>query len=99
MTDQVIGHSFTFSPERKLASEGLLSDPLDPLALTIPDEELVDVIDQRIRASRTFYKEKYNLYDRRRELEKYYFGLMTPEDEKNLKDYESHYKDNVLYEI
>lgn len=88
-------------PQSASIEEGLYSAPLDPLALDIPDDELIDIIDQRIRDSRTFYSSKYNLYERRKELEMYYFGrqIHEKEDMHQYKDYESRAHDNVLYEI
>lgn len=81
--------------------DGLYTEPTDPIALDIPDEELVKTIDKRIKDSRTFYEEEYDLYERRKKNEKYVFGRQIPdmEKEKLLKDYESRYQDNVLYEI
>lgn len=87
-------------PEQ-LDAEGLYTNPTDPISLTIEDDELAKVINKRIEASRSFYKENYDLYERRKKLEQYYFGRQIPdmEKEKLLKDYESRYQDNVLYEI
>lgn len=76
--------------------------PTDPLSLDIPDEDLVEVVDGRIRAGREFYQsEKYDLYNRRARLEMFRFGrqILEKEREKKLKKYESRYLDNVLYEI
>jgi hypothetical protein len=83
------------------AQEGLMTQPLSPLALDIDDKELIENIDKRIEDSRDFYKEEYDLYSRREKNEVYYFGrqIMQKEKEKLLKNYESKYMDNVLYEI
>lgn len=86
----------------QLYTESVATTPLDPIALDIPDKELVDVVDDRIKASRKFYKgEDYNLYERRAQMEMYRFGrqIMAKEQERQLKEYESRYLDNVLYEI
>lgn len=89
------------NPKDDFSHEGLLTQPLDPLALDIEDDELVDNIDKRIEDSRDFYDEKYDLYDRRKKMEVHYFGrqILEKEKEKLLKNYESKYMDNVLYEI
>lgn len=73
----------------------------DPLALDIPDDDLVKIIDKRIKDSRHYYTEEYNLYEVRKRNEIYRFGRQIQELEKNgkLKDYESKTLDNVLYEI
>lgn len=73
----------------------------DPLALDIDDEELVKIIDQRINASRRFFSQKYNLYERRQKNETYLFGrqIATQEAKHLLKIYEARYLDNALYEI
>lgn len=102
MSDQIRGrfNNSIDTPETR-SQEGLATEPLDPLALNIEDDDLVDIIDDRIEASRNFYKEKYDLYDRREKNEMYYFGKQVRDKEKSklLKNYESRYMDNVLYEI
>jgi len=83
-------------------AEGIGTEPADPLALTIPDEDLCETVDKRIKDSQTFYKgEDYDLYNRRAKLEMYRFGrqILQKEREHDLKKYESRYLDNVLYEI
>ncbi|HEX8965671.1 MAG TPA: hypothetical protein VF820_04545, partial [Patescibacteria group bacterium] len=83
------------------SKEGLASRPLDPLSLEIEDDELVRIIDRRIRQSRDFYKNEFDLYNRRLTNEIYYFGRQMIEKDKAhlMKDYESRFHDNVLYEI
>lgn len=73
----------------------------DPLSLDIPDEDLIDIVDDRIETSQKFYEHEYNLSERRQNNEKYLFGRQVGEKEKKgkLKDYESRSSDNVLYEI
>ena len=73
----------------------------DPIALDIPDEDLVDIFDKRLSDEREFYKAKYDLYERRKKNELYRFGRQIAELDKagDLKDYESRNMDNVLYEI
>lgn len=76
--------------------------PTDPLALDIDDKKLVEIIDKRIKASRTFFaSKKYNLYDRRRKNEMYILGrqINSKEERAELKIYESRFMDNALYEI
>jgi len=83
-----------------LAEEGI-REPADPLALDIEDDELVKIINARIDASKKFYREKYDLPNRRKKLEMYLFGRQIADKEKRneLKPYESRNLDNVLYEI
>ena len=73
----------------------------DPLALDIPDSDLVKIINQRIKDSRNFFAQKYNLYERRKKNETYLFGRQVAEQEAKhlLKIYEARYLDNALYEI
>lgn len=73
----------------------------DPLALNIPDQDLIDTVDKWIEDSRAFYKKEYDLFEVRRRNEIYRFGRQVHELEKNtkLKDYESRTMDNVIYEI
>lgn len=75
--------------------------PSDPLALNIPDDELIKVVDKKIEDSKRFWKEKYSLADRRKKMERALFGRDIAEKERNqeLKKYESRYSDNALYEI
>ncbi|GAG36295.1 unnamed protein product, partial [marine sediment metagenome] len=86
---------FQINPE-----EGILQES-DPLTLTLDDDELVKVVDQRYKDSRSFFKDKYNLYERRRKNEMFLFGrqIAKKEKDKDLKLYEARYLDNVLYEI
>jgi hypothetical protein len=102
MQEMKLQGAFTeVNPELDNSQEGLMTQPLDPLALDIPDEDLCDNIDDRISQSRDFYAEEYDLYDRREKNAVYYFGrqILQKEKEKLLKNYESKYMDNVLYEI
>lgn len=88
--------------QEHLINEGISTEPTDPLALDIPDEDLVKNVDQRIKNGRNFYKsEKQDLYNRRAKNEMFRFGKQILERERNrqLKRYESRYLDNVLYEI
>jgi hypothetical protein len=73
----------------------------DPLALDIPNDELVKIIDKWIEASRNFYTKEYNLFETRKRNEIYRFGRQIQELEKSdkLKGYETRTLDNVLYEI
>lgn len=73
----------------------------DPLALDIDNADLVKIIDDRIRASRHFYEQTYDLYEKRKKNEIYRFGRQVDEIEKadKYKSYETRTLDNVLYEI
>lgn len=83
------------------SKEGLVTKPLDPLALDIDDDDLIENFDKQLEASREFYRNQMDLYDRRATNELYYFGRQIIEKDKAhlLKDYESKYHDNILYEI
>lgn len=87
--------NYTLNP-----NEGI-QEVADPLALDIDDEQLVKIIDRRIKDSRRFFSTKYNLYERRRKNETYLFGRQIAEQEAKhlLKIYEARYLDNALYEI
>jgi len=97
-----------------MINPGLLTDDLekyavgeeadkitDPLALDIPDDDLIKVIDKRIEDTRHFFSKEYNLYELRRKNEIYRFGRQIQELEKadKLKGYETRTLTNVLYEI
>jgi hypothetical protein len=74
----------------------------DPLALKgIDDADLVDIVDQWIENTRSFYKKEYDLYEVRKRNEIYRFGRQVNEliKGKKLKEYEAHTLDNVIYEI
>lgn len=73
----------------------------DPLELKIDDEELVRIVDQRIKDSEGFFEKNYNLKERRKKNETYLFGrqLGVLEANNSLKDYETRSSYNVLYEI
>lgn len=88
-------------PDTNYPKEGQMSIPLDPLQLEIEDEELVKIMNKYEDGYDSFYEDKYNLFERRKRNEVYYFGrqVQQAEDEKRLKSYESRFSMNVLYEI
>ena len=73
----------------------------DPLTIDIEDEELIRVLDERIRTSKKFFEERYNLSVRREKNETYLFGRQIGKNEKasRYRPYEARYQDNALYEI
>lgn len=73
----------------------------DPIQLDIPDDELQKIVDKRIKDSKKFFEEKYDLSERREKNERYLFGRQLGQLEKDgkLKDYETRSNDNALYEI
>ena len=81
-------------------NEGV-TNQADPLALDIPDDQLVKIIDKRRKKAKDFFTQKYNLYERRQRNETYLFGrqLDTLAPDAALKVYEVRYLDNVIYEI
>jgi len=90
------------TPEMDVDEEGVASfTPLDPLQLEIEDDELVRIVDDYVDDYDTFYTEKYDLFERRKQNELHLFGRHVLQREKDnlMKDYESRYQDNVLYEI
>src|SRR3990167_7431742 len=74
---------------------------VDPLRLDIEDDELIKIIDQRLKTSEKYFDSKYNLKERRTKNEKFLFGRQVDDLEKDgkLKDYETRSSDNALYEI
>lgn len=86
--------------ENEIISKEQVMNISDPVSLDIPDDELADVIDDRIEQSKKFYN-KIDLYNRRKKNETYLFGRQVAEREnrKELKKYESRVNDNVIYEI
>ncbi len=86
---------------KPISDEGIYGYPLDPLALEVDDDDLVKTIDDRIKDIRNYYTNDFDLYDRRVKNEQYILGKQILEKEKEhlMKDYESRFQDNVLYEI
>ena len=84
----------------KEQEEGVVGEPIDPLKINIDDDELVDIVDDRISKIHKYYK-KIQLYERRKKNEIYRFGRQIDEEERagTLKSYESRNLDNVIYEI
>jgi len=80
--------------------EGVIN-AIDPLALDIPDEELVKVVDRDQKERKKFWTNNYNLFERRTKLEEALFGrqIQQKEKDKELKKYEARYSNNALYEI
>lgn len=72
----------------------------DPLSLDIPDDDLVKIIDTRVKDSQAFFRKK-DLYNRRKRNETYVLGRQVKEREKanKMKPYEARVLDNALYEI
>lgn len=87
--------------EKDKMDEGMISPSLDPLKIEIDDEDLARTVDDQIEKIRDFYSSHYDLYERRKTMEMYYFGrqIQDLERQKLLKNYESRYQNNVLYEI
>lgn len=92
-------HEVQTPPAR--AKEGLFNKEADPLSLDIEDDDLISNFDKRLSETREYYKQQFDLYNRRMTNELYYFGRQLVEKDKAhlLKDYESKFHDNVLYEI
>lgn len=81
--------------EHKLATDEVIQQQ-DPLSLNVDDKLLVDVLDKRVEASRSWYKTEKNLYDRQKQNVNFLFGRnILP---KKLKKYESDFMDNVIWE-
>lgn len=80
--------------------EGVV-EKADPLELSIPDKDLIKVLDKRNKDSIDFYKKELNLYERRKTNFLYRFGRQLDDkiSRKLLKKFEARFLDNVLYEI
>lgn len=87
--------------EYQINGEEGVNDIQDPLSLDISEEEIIQVVDKKVKLSENFYEKNYNLTERRRKNEIFRFGRQVGEKEKNkeLKMYEARYLDNVIYEI
>lgn len=72
-----------------------------PLTLELDDNEIIKTTDAWYSDSRRFFKERYNLFERRKKNETYLFGrqIDAKEKSKELRTYEARVLDNVLYEI
>ena len=83
-----------------LPNEGIQQEA-SPLTLELDEQDISNTIDRWLESSRKFFKEKYNLYERRKRNEIMLFGRQLDEKDKRkeIKQYESRYLDNVLYEI
>ncbi len=101
MTEEMQGHFSDVAPDLPIDEEGLATEQLDPLALDIPDEELGEVFDKLLQESIDYYTYSHDLYARRDKNELYYLGKQIEDMEKQklLKEYDSKFSDNVLYEI
>lgn len=101
MPDNVQGAFTERAVDTQFPHEGAAGLPLDPIAIEIPDDELVDIMDDHVLQYKNFYSAKYDLFERRKKLETHFFGRQVLEKEKErlLKDYESKFMDNVLWEI
>lgn len=71
----------------------------NPLTLDLDDKTFVGVVDELIKNSRAFFKEK-KLYERRESNAETYLGRQVGhrEDKGELNSYEARYQDNVVYE-
>jgi len=102
MAQRMQGHFSDIRSEPNIEDEGQLSDILDPLSLDIPDEDLSEIYDKLLTDSQSYFKSTMDLYTRREKNEKFAFGYQVEdieEEEHVLKDYESRFMDNVIYEI
>lgn len=83
-----------------VAEDGIKTQQ-DPIALSIPDDELIKNVTKWIKDSKKFWENKYNLQSRRKKMENALFGRQITESEKanELKKYETRYSNNATYEI
>lgn len=83
-----------------IADDGIIAVH-DPLQVDIEDNELIKIVNERIRSANKFWEEKYNLTARRERTETYLFGRQIQQKEslKRFKPYEIRYLDNAIYEI
>lgn len=96
------GRFNTLNNPREIDREDQKSGELSPLWLDMEDEELIQIVDEWVDDYKSFYASAdYNLFERRKKNEIALFGrqIIQKEKEKLLKDYESKYAVNVLYEI
>jgi hypothetical protein len=73
--------------------------PVDPLHLDLDDQDFIDVIKDLLKESRRYFK-KLDLYSRRNRNMEYYLGgqIRKLEDAKKLKDHDTRYLDNLIWE-
>ena len=69
-------------PENIITPEEKIEHKADPLTLDLDDTEIVKVIDKWHTDYQTFYKDKYNLFERRKKNEMYLFGKQITDKEK-----------------
>lgn len=81
--------------ESTIRPDDSMSEQLSPLTLDLKDSDLVNVINQRIEASNSFYHKK-DIPNRRNKNKAYLFGQQI--DEKQFKYYQARYVDNLIYE-
>jgi hypothetical protein len=105
MTDDTIFGPKSYDEQQSVKSlgtpeEGVVANS-DPLALDIPDKELVKIINRIEEDEKKFYDGTKNLTERRKKNVTYRFGRQIDDKEKReeLKKYESRFLDNVIYEI
>ena len=82
-------------PEAEVRLDEEVIEERDPLKLELEDEDLVEVIDQKVKLAKRFYKEK-KIPERQGINENFLFGRQI--DEKKLKTYGVPFVDNVIYE-
>ena len=89
------------TPDNQIEDKEKIVQKADPLTLELDDTDIVKTINKWSKDYTTFYKEKYNLFERRKTNEMFLLGKQIVEKEKNnqLKIYETRYLDNALYEI
>lgn len=84
------------NPEILEAHEGIVQES-DPLHLDLEDDEFVQVLDQRISDSKTYYEGK-KLKQRQDTNLKYYLGEQLGADKSKLGDWQIPFVENVVYE-
>lgn len=89
------------TPDNIIEDKEKIIQKSDPLTLELDDTDIVKTINKWSEDYTKFYKEKYDLFERRKTNEMFLFGKQIVEKEKNkqLKIYETRYLDNALYEI
>lgn len=74
--------------------------PQDPLSIKMDDDKLIEIVDKWIIDAEVVWKSEYDLPARRKKNEEYLFGRQVKEKDKKgeLKEYNSRFLDNVIYE-
>jgi hypothetical protein len=96
MSDNSFTDAYNKTIGQEVRPENSVIEKRDGLSISLSDDTFARTANKLIKDSETFYNKEYSLKERREKMWSYFFGKQLRE--RKLKEYESRFQDNLLYE-